>query len=140
MYINLQDKPDILLFNWAQNIDGKIFKRQTKTIFNPKSDNLANTLWNASWTRVTKTCIMVKFLENCMRAEDTFQFLVLLDKNPTIKQIQDFLYIYRFNRNGAIQSSIFKEHRPIYINALKQLKKICVNEYVKKSIIRRIGI
>ena len=109
-------------------------------MFNPNSDDLASTIWSASWARVTRRSATMKFLENCMRAEDTYQFLRILDTCPSVKQIDDLVYVYRYNPNGAIHSGIFEQHRPIYIKALSELKHACRNANVIRSIDKRLGL
>lgn len=73
-----------------------------------------------------------------MRAEDTFQWLRLLDKNPKVKQIYDEVFVYRRHTKSATSSEIFKKHRPILIKALLELKTQMKNPHVIKSIENRI--
>lgn len=72
IYDALNEKPDMLLIGWCQDINGKIFTNSKYCVFDPNSDNLASTIWSASWARVTRRSVTMKFLENCMRAEDTY--------------------------------------------------------------------
>lgn len=135
---SLLTKPDVLLLGYAHDVNGKIIVPQyIRHKFNEKSTSLARTPWNAPWAKVIKSTSIEYFLENCMRAEDTYQFLKILDKFPMIKQIFDIIYIYRRTATSAIQSAEFKKHRPIYKQAMLDFKEICKNPYVRQSIINR---
>lgn len=133
------NNPDMLLIGYDININGKQFNpRWNRYTFNQNAINLARTPWSAAWSRATSKKITKRFLESCMRAEDTYQFLTILDDFPKIKQISDIVYVYRKTQTSAIYSSEFKTHRPIYVKALQQLYKSCKNKFVKASIENRL--
>ena len=135
----IDDQPDMLLLGYDIDVNGNYISPQwNREIFNQNSTDLARTPWSAAWSRVTSKKITKKFLENCMRAEDTYQFLTILDDYPKIKQIYDVTYVYRKIPTSAVHSNEFKLHRPIYMNALKQLYSSCKNIFVKKSIETRL--
>ena len=48
-------------------------------------DNIMAGGWNSASTKIVRYDKIQKFLENCMRAEDSYQWLKLLDGNPKIK-------------------------------------------------------
>ena len=101
---------------------------------------LASTFFNAAWTKAIRSSKMKKFLEGCMRGEDTYMWLQVLDESPSIKQIEDRLYIYRMHENNITFSDVFKKDRKFFINALKTLLPTTKNPYVAASIRRRCGI
>ena len=67
-------------------------------------------------------------------------WLQVLDESPSIKQIEDRLYIYRMHENNITFSDVFKKDRKFFINALKTLLPTTKNPYVAASIRRRCGI
>jgi DNA-directed RNA polymerase specialized sigma subunit len=75
-----------------------------------------------------------------MRAEDTCQWLKILDKDPKIKEIYDEIFVYRRHAGSTTMSDIFREHNEKLKAVLHELKKQLKNPYVIKSINNRLGI
>lgn len=75
-----------------------------------------------------------------MRGEDTYQWLKILDSNPRIKQSQIDFYVYRLHGRNTVYSDQFKKQDEVYKDALKSLKPRLHDEYVLKSIDRRISL
>ena len=134
---NLKDRPDVLIYSYMILKNGKLLKLPQKK-FNAKSDTLANTAFNSSWSKAIKSSKMKKFLEGCMRGEDTYMWLQVLDENPSIKQIYDCLYVYRMHGNNTVFSEKFIVDRNFFLNALQNLKDVMKNKYVIQSIERRL--
>jgi hypothetical protein len=57
-----------------------------------------------------------------MRAEDSFQWLKLLDGNPRIKQIKDEIFTYRQHYQSVTHTPLFKEHRPMFVKAMLEFR------------------
>ena len=137
IYDNVKDKPDVLIYRYEILKNGKLLKLPQRK-FNAKSDTLANTAFNSSWSKAIKSSKMKKFLEGCMRGEDTYMWLQILDENPTIKQIYDGVYVYRMHGKNTVFSEQFKKDNKYFINALKTLSYSIKTYYVKQSIERRL--
>ena len=140
MYCNLNDQPDVLIYNYeVLSRSGTRFKMPFSR-FSKSSTQLANTFFNAAWTKAIKTKKLKKFLEGCMRGEDTYMWLQVLDGDPSIKQIEDCLYIYRMHGKNITFSSVFQEDRKTFINALKKMLPGVKDKWVALSIRERCGL
>lgn len=139
MHDSLEDRPDVLIYNYLVLKNGRSICYSLKK-FTKKSTKLASTAFNAAWTKAIRSSKIKRFLEGCMRGEDTFMWLQVLDDDPSIKQIEDRLYIYRMHGNNVTFSDTFKKDRKIFVNALKKLLPNVKNEWVLISIRRRCGI
>lgn len=139
MHDNLEDHPDVLIYNYSILKNRKCINWKLKK-FNQKSNNLANTAFNAAWTKAIQSSKIKKFLEGCMKGEDTYMWLQVLDGNPSIKQIEDYLYIYRMHGKNITLSSVFQEDLRTFINALKKMLPRVKDRWVALSIRKRCGL
>lgn len=139
IYDNLNNQLDVLIYNYFILKNGN--KIQLPYIqFNPKSNALANTAFNSAWSKAIKSSKMKRFLEGCMRGEDTYMWLQVLDNYPIIKQIQNSIYMYRLHGNNTVFSDVFKKDKKFCINNLKKILPNIKNPYVVASIKKRCGI
>ena len=74
-----------------------------------------------------------------MRGEDTYMLLNVLDKHPTINQIDDCIYAYRLHGDNSVFSEMFKQHKTKFKTALYNLKKKMTDKFVIESIEHRLG-
>ena len=139
IYDSLKTLPDVLIYNYSI-LKGDVKIELPYLQFNQNSDRLANTVFNSSWSKAIKSSKIKKFLEDCMRGEDTYMWLQVLDECPSIKQIDDSIYEYRIHGNNTVFSEQFKKNNKIFLNALKTLKPKMKNYYVKQSIERRLSL
>ncbi len=140
MHDCLKDRPDVLLYNYDVILRSKNAFTMPVYHFTRESDQLANTVFNAAWTKAIKSEKVKKFLEGCMRGEDTYMWLQVLNECPTIKQIKDSLYIYRMHSSNITFSDTFKKDRRFFVDALKKLLPSVKNPWVIASIRKRCGI
>ena len=140
IYDNLKDQPDVLIYNYE--VLSRSGKRSVMPFsrFRKNSTQLANTFFNAAWTKAIKTKKVKKFLEGCMRGEDTYMWLQVLDENPTVKQIKDRIYTYRMHGKNITFSNVFQEDRKTFINALKKMLPRVKDKWVALSIRERCGL
>ena len=137
------DKPDVLLFDWARDTNGKF------TLINVRQDinevisrgKLAMSYWNASWSRIHRKTFAERFLEDgCMFGEDTWQFLKTMDRFPKVKQIHEQIYVYRNNPSGAVNTrgGIHEKTKGIFIKSLEKMLETAKNPAVRNSILKRL--
>jgi hypothetical protein len=135
-----KDRPGVALFDWYIEKDGKVGKCTLGDFGKyAKENRLAQTPWNAAWTRLVRSDLRKPFLENCMRGEDTYQMLQVLDENPVVKQVHLAAYVYRLHGKNTVLSDSFKEYGPVFAAALEGLKPKVKSPAVLKSISRRLG-
>lgn len=139
MHDSLKDFPDVLIYGYSILKNGNYVDWPLKK-FSKRSTMLASTVFNSAWTKAIRSSKMKKFLEGCMRGEDTYMWLQVLDDDPSIKQIEDKLYIYRMHGSNVTFSDVFKKDRKIFVNALKKILPSIKNRWVSASIKRRCGI
>ena len=142
IYKNLSAKPDMLLFSFNFLDQNGTYRSSTrsKCDFKKFKGKYAVSGWNSASARVVKSYKIKYFLENCMRAEDTFQWLTILDEQPSIRQIKDEIFTYRLHAKSATHNKIFVDDRPKLMMALKDLKTKCKTKDVIDSINHRLGI
>lgn len=137
------DRPDVLLFDWARDVGGKIKTINIRQDFNEviRNGKIAMCYWNASWSRIVRNNFLERFLENgCMYGEDTYQFLKIMDKSPKIKQIHETIYTYRHTPTSAVNTKggIHEKTKNIFFSAIRDMIKSSKNESVKRSIMKRL--
>lgn len=135
----INDKPDILLFNIMQLKKDKYIPVLSKP-FTTQSDELA-LIYGSACTKIIKSDKIIKFQPGCDHAADTLQWLMILDKEPSIKQIDDFLYLYnRNNTNSLTINGKYEQDTEKFYTHLNEFFKRCENYWVKKSIEKRINL
>lgn len=132
--------PDVLLFNWCQDRNGKIERRQTYKFEDFTECRLAACNWNSTWSKAVRTEFVQKCLENCMHGEDTYAWLKLYSKNPTIEQIHDCIYTYRLRNDSVVhdKTSMYVTTHQIYLDSLQQLYYETSSANLKQSIAQLI--
>ena len=99
----VEDRPGVALFDWYVEKNGQVGKCTLGQFRKYMEENkLAQTPWNAAWTRLVRSDLAAPFLENCMRGEDRYQMLQILDKNPVVKQVHDAAYVYRLHGRNTV--------------------------------------
>lgn len=137
-------KPGLVLFNWVKDLGGGKMFRKNFPDYRSMLSKMANSLWCAGWTRLTKTEFAEPFLEGCMHGEDTYQFLRILDRSPSILQIPDEIYAYRIQPDSTIRSAVatgkglYYDTKPIFYNAITELRKTAATDTVRASIDYRL--
>lgn len=105
---------------------------------NPNNNNCC--YWCSAWSKVVRSDQIIPFLEkNCMCGEDTYQWIQLMDKINTYKQIQDLIYVYRNNPAGVINTkTIYNASKNTFYEELQKLLPSIKRLNVRKSIENRI--
>ena len=131
--------PDMLLGSFALDTDGRVWAVPPQE-FRPDSDRLASSAWNSSSSKIQRASKVERFLENCMRGEDTYQWLRMLDKGATCAQVGYPLFAYRQHQASATHGPAFQNDRPVFVKALKDMLPGAKNRWVAASIKRRCGL
>ena len=133
-------RPGLVLFDWYVEKGGRVGRCSFGDFEKYRRENrLAQTPWNAAWTRLVRSDLAAPFLENCMRGEDTYQMLQILDKNPAVRQVHDAAYVYRLHGGNTVLSEEFEKDGPVFRAALEGLRAKMKSQAVLKSIDRRLG-
>lgn len=138
LYDNLSSRPDILIFNYAIH-RGQTANPHKFGKFPINTNRMAQTAYNSAWSKAIASSKVEHFLEDCMRGEDTYMLLNVLDKHPTINQIDDCIYTYRLHGDNSVFSEMFKQHKTKFKTALYNLKKKMTDKFVIESIEHRLG-
>ena len=135
-----EDRPGLALFDWYVERDGVVRRCELGDFGRYVRENrLAQTPWNAAWSRLLRSDLAKPFLECCMRGEDTYQMLQVLDETPVVKQTHEAAYVYRLHGKNTVLSESFKEHGPALRKALSELRSRVKTDAVRKSIDRRLA-
>ena len=70
----LEKCPDVLIYGYSI-LNGSIKTQLPFRKFDAKSNALANTAFNSSWSKAIKSSKIAYFLEDCMQGEDTYMWL-----------------------------------------------------------------
>ena len=132
-------KHGVIIFQYIKEKNGNYIKCAFPK-FETVKNRLANSMWGAGWTKIIQSKYIKLFLENCSHGEDTYQWLQIMDQNPSIKQIDDIIYVYnRFNPNGTINmQQHYLESKHIFYENIMQFKQHAIHDFIKQSIDYRL--
>lgn len=124
---------DVIVFNWIfEHLNGyqknsPSFKCTLEYAFT----HLANCPWCGAPLKIIKNSIIEKQLEHCAFGEDTWQWLMIMDKNPSISKCEDTIYVYHVNPVSTTQTAL-RKHEGIHLKT-KEIFYTKIQKYLQHA-------
>ena len=131
-----KDNVDVLLFKMVQLENGK-FKSVNYPKFDWNSKMLLYT-YGSACTKVVKSGLIERFLENCDHAPDTFQWCRILDKSPSVRLMDDVIYVYRRNPTSITRTGRYGKDVPKFYANLLEFSRHMKNPKLVSSVKYRL--
>lgn len=138
-------KYDAIFFNGYRDINGKLKEFIDKKPIN--LNNYENCDPTYHYCSIVKPKCFKKYLENCIVGQDLYHSYLTLDSLNTYININEHLYVYRFNQQSisnnaqSVQQRILREqHREMLKQKICELKNTIKNKNIAINIDNRLKI
>lgn len=94
--------------------------------------------YSSACTKIVRSSMMKKFLENCDHAADTYWSMRIFNQHPTIKTVRKSLYMYRRNSSSVTYNGTYRKDTKLFYNEFEKLLGEITDSAVKESMKYRI--